>query len=44
MFDALRTAHYEDLVAQLDFFGRRERPLVRLVAGKPAPELAADAR
>jgi SAM-dependent methyltransferase len=37
MFDALRIVHYEDRVAQSDFFSRREMPVVRLVAEKSAP-------
>lgn len=35
MFDALRIIHYEDRVAQSDFFNRSEMPIVRLVAEKP---------
>ena len=34
IFDRLRIVHYEDRVAQSDFFNRREMPTVRLVAEK----------
>ena len=36
MFDALTIVHYENRVAQSDFFNRTEMPTVRLVAEKPA--------
>lgn len=35
MFEALRIVHYEDRVAQSDFFARAEMPTVRLLAEKP---------
>lgn len=34
-FEPLRIVHYEDRVAQSDFFNRRQMPVVRLVAERP---------
>ena len=35
MFAPLRIVHYEDRIAQSDFFNRSEMPIVRLVAEEP---------